>query len=470
MLGLIVKSIPFQALLFLTLGSSCAGQTPEAAPTPPQVPLIHKVELLNGLRLVIAQTRAAPRIALNLLIKAGSAQDPPNKAGTAYLTALSLRFANQLEADEQFSEELEDVGAELRIRVDEDSIVFHAEVPLSNLDTFLDVLSHMVLKPLFSTEGVRKLKQKLVESKIESAEPLEFASQRLKGMVFGKHPYGRSMYGTSQSLAEIRLEDLAEFHKTYFCPNNAVLVISGNLETSFMGKLVREKLGGWVRGAKVEEELLQAPVSEGFSILAVEDKREDVALVFGHVGPPRVTPDFYAATIMNLIVGGAGNGSRLAQGFLAKDIGHKSLQSEFQFHRWGGLFQVAAVVPSSSVGSALKMILEIIQSVKSSPVSESELTATKKRLLNWHNEVVNSPSLVADQVAAQELYDLASDFLVSFPKRVQQVTKERVEEVSRNYLSTSRAAAVIVGDSREAIPELKQLGTLEVTEKSATHE
>jgi len=172
---------------------------------------------------------------------------------------------------------------------------------------------------------------------------------------------------------------------------------------------------------------------------------------------------------MNLIVGAAGDSSRLAQGFVAKDVGHKSLRSEFQFHRWGGLFQVATVVPSSSVASALKTILEVIESVKSSPVSESELTTTKERLLTWYSEVVNSPSLVADQVTAQELYDLASDFLVSFPKRVQQVTKERVEEVSRNYLSTSRAAAVIVGNSREAIPELKKLGTLEVTEKSATH-
>jgi len=245
--------------------------------------------------------------------------------------------------------------------------------------------------------------------------------------------------------------------------------MSGNLETSFIGKLIREKLGGWVRGAKVEEELPQVPVSEAFSILAVEDKQEDVALVFGHVAPPRATPDFYAATIMNLIVGSAGKGSRLAQGFLAKDIGHKSLQSEFQFHRWGGLFQVATVVPSSSVASALKTILEVIESVKSSPVSESELISTKEQLLTWYSQVVNSPSLVADQVTAQELYDLASDFLVSFPKRVQQVTKERVEEVSRNYLSTSRAAAVIVGNSREAIPELKKLGMLKVTERSAAH-
>jgi zinc protease len=236
-----------------------------------------------------------------------------------------------------------------------------------------------------------------------------------------------------------------------------------------MGKLVRENLGGWVKGGKVEVEFPEVPAKDGFSMLLVKDKHEEVAMAFGHTGPARVSPDYYAVTTMNLILGGLGNSSRLAQGFLSRDITYRFLESEFQFAFLGGLFQVAVVIPSSFVTPALETVLQIVEALKSSPIKESELAAAKEQLVGWYTATLNSPSLVANQVSSMELYDIGSDFLLNFPKRVQEVTRERVEEVSKNYLSTSRAAAVIVGTCDSSVPELRKLGVVEISEMSGEH-
>jgi len=463
------ESILFLILPFLISGSSIFPQVTASVPDPNQVPLIHKSELLNGLKVVLVQTKVAPRIVLNLLIKAGSASDLPAKAGTAFLVAQSIRFANQREVAQHFSEEIEDLGAAFQIRVELDSTVLHAEVPSQHLESFLDLLSKMLLRPVFSLEKVEEFKQKLMTPRIESPDSVELAEQELRRLVFGKSPYGQPIYGNLRSISCIHPQDLDEFYKTYYCPNNAALIIAGNLEASQIGGLVREKLGGWTKGIKTQIELPLVPVSETFSMLLVKDKQEKAAIALGHTGLPRITPDFYPVSAMNLILGGAGNSSRLAQAFRDRNITHQFVQSEFEFANWGGLFRVAALVSTSGVAQAVGTILEVIETLKTSPVKESELAAAKEQLLNWYSKVLSSPSLAADQVTSMELYGLASDFLVSFPKRVQQITKERVEEVSKNYLSTSRATAVIVGDCNESVPELRKLGSLDITERSEIH-
>jgi zinc protease len=461
----------FSALLLVfSISISLPSQTPQSGTNLPKAPLLHKVELLNGLRLVTLQTSGAGKIALNLLVKAGSTLDPPQRRGTAYLVAQSLRLANEREVLEHLSEEMDDLGAALEINVDQDSTVFKAQVPTNNLESFLDLLSHMVLRPLFQSDRMEKLKQQIIAAKIASLEPTELAKEKLHNLVFGEHPYGKPIHGDLQSLANVRTQDLDEFHKAYYSPNNAVLVVVGDLETSQIEKLVREKLGGWVKGAKVEVEFREMPTKETFSMLIVKDNQEEAVVAFGHTGPPRATPDYYAVTIMNLILGGLGDRSRLAQDFLAKGIVHRVLESEFQFAYLGGLFQVITVIPSNLATPALETIMKAIEALKSSPIRESELVAAKETLLGRYAEILNSPSLVADQATSMELYALASDFLVSFPKRVQEVTTERVEEVSKNYLSTSRAVAVLVGAGDSSIPELQRLGTASITERSSSHQ
>jgi len=462
------KPVISATLLLLIFGRSASllcqiGQPGAILPKPP---LIRKAQLLNGLRLVTVQTQGASRIALNLLVKAGSTMDLPNKGGTAYLVAHGLRFANGHEALEHLNEEMDDLGAKLEIHVSQDSTIFKAEVPPHSLESFLDLLGRMVLRPLFQLERVEKLKQQVIASNIESPDPGELAKEKLHGLIFGKHPYARTTYGELQSIGVVGPQDLDEFHKRYYCPNNAAVIIVGALEASQIGKLIREKLGGWVKGAKVEREFPEAPIKQTFSMLVVKNASEEVAMTFGHTGPPRATPDYQALTAMNLILGGLGDRSRLADYFRAKGIAYRILKSEFQFGYWGGSFQVTSLIPTKFVAPALFAVLQAIEALKNSPVKESELAAAKEQLLGEYAEILNSPFLIADQVTCMELYDLASDFLASFPKRVQEVTRERVEEVSKNYLSTSRAAAVFVGTCDSSIPELRKLGTVEIIEES----
>jgi len=430
-----------------------------------RVPLIQKIELLNGLKVIEVQRVPAPKVALFLLIKAGSAWDPPEKMGTAYLTAESLFFANQKETPEHLKEVMDNLGVEFKIRVDPDATVFEAEVPLLNLETLLSLWRSIVMHPLFQQEGINRIKREIQESKMKLTYPLELAKARFSNLIFGKHPYANAVSGNLYSRENIGRDDLDAFYQTHYIPNNAAIVLVGEITPSQVAAMVRERFGGWTKGLKMEMQYPEIASRERFTMSIVENRsQEDAILFFGHVGPPRATSDFYALKVMNLIIGGLSRSSRLERGFLARNINYRTLKSEFLFYQSGGEFQVTAQVPSDSAGPSLQALTDILDAFKNSRVTESELTAAKASLGEWHAEVLNSPSRVADQVTSMELYNLANDFLISFPKKVEQVTVDRVEEAAKSYLNTSRASAVIVGAGDRLMTDLKKFGPVEVTE------
>jgi zinc protease len=166
---------------------------------------------------------------------------------------------------------------------------------------------------------------------------------------------------------------------------------------------------------------------------------------------------------LNLILGELGPSSRLGQEFQARKISHQTLKSNIEFYKAGGEFRVVTLVPAASVTVALQSISDVIDSLKHTPITESELSAAKASLVRQYVAILNSHRLIADQAIAMELYNLASDFLVTFPKKIEQVTTGRVQEVAKTYLDPSRAVAVVVGDSEKYRTELSNLGPVEAT-------
>jgi zinc protease len=458
----LLASLPL--FLFLSISGGCLSQTSELNSDLPKVPRVQKFDLLNGLRVLLVQANGEPSVIVNLLVKAGSSADPQAKAGAAFLTAQGLFSANQRKSAEQWKDATEDLGVEFKTRLDLDSTVFQAEVPQPNLQAFLGLLSDMVVHASFQPEALGKIKQQVMVPEIVTSDPSRLAEKHLRALIFNRHPYGRPVWGDLESAQTIRCEDLQDFYQAYYLPNNAALVIIGDLSPSRVMDLIREKLGGWTKGQRVEMQYPKLAGKENFSTFLIEKKGQaDAAIVFGHLAPSRSNADYYSLEILNLILGDLGPSSRLAQEFQARKITHQVVRSSFEFYKAGGEFKVITFVPAGSVPVALQAILEVIDSLKRTPITESELKAAKTGLGRQYVEILNSHRLIADQAVEMELYSLAGDFLVTFPKKIEQVTTGRVQEVAKTYLNASRAVAVVVGDSQKYKAELFKLGPVELT-------
>ena len=431
----------------------------------PVIPRVQRTELLNGVR-VLAIERPGEIAVINLLIKVGSSVDSRNKAGLANLTAQSVCFANAKLPLQRWKDELEFLQARIEIHLTIDSTVFQAQVPSSNVEAVLALFARLVVHPIYQQEGVDRIKSELHSSKLTVFEPRAMARLYLGELLFGQTGCARTELGTPESVNPLRIADLEAFHQAYYLPNNTALIVVGGPPMARLGDLVREKFGSWIKARLQPTEHALAPMPARSVIRVVDHKSSsDAMILVGHSVPARQTPDFFALTLANTLLGGLGKTSRLEQAFAKQNIPHQALSSGLEFRQLCGLFQVSAQTPLTAVSSAFAAILVSIEDLKTRPISETELSQAKAAVLSNHRASMETETGLADQVTTVELFDLARDFLSSFPSRVEQITAERVQEAAKNYLSSTQISGVVVGESQSVKAGLAEFRSFEISER-----
>lgn len=428
------------------------------------IPRIQRTGLLNGLR-VLAIERPGEMAVINLLVKAGSFADPRDKAGLANLTAQSVCFANAKLPLQRWKDELDFLDARIEIHLTTDSTVFQAQVPSSNVEAVLALLSRLIVQPAYEQEGVDRIKCELRSSKTALPEIQAIARFHLGELVLERTGCARAAWGTQESVNALRIADIEGFHRAYYLPNNTALIVVGGPPVARLGDLVREKFGSWIKANLQPTEPAVAPMPAR-SVVRVIDRKtsSDTIILVGHSAPARQTPDFFALTLANTVLGGLGKASRLEQAFAKQNIPHQALSSGLEFKRSCGWFQVTTQAPLSAVPGAFATILESIEDLKTRPISEPELSQAKSALLSNHRANLATETGLADQVTAIELFDLARDFLSGFPLRVEQVSSERVQEAAKNYLSSTQISGVVVGESQTVKAGLAEFRSFEISE------
>ena len=414
---------------------------------------VQRFRLLNGLQILFLRSEVSDKLVLNLLIKSGSTQDPAHKPGIADLTARHL-----LVEDPDQQKALEALGIELQVDVQPDATIFRMSMPPHRLRIFLGLLGAELARPMFEAEV--KLATSVVRNDPLSSAPEVLAHDRFRKAIFGEHPYGNSL-GQADTLETILNKDLDDFRNQHYIPNNASLIVVGAVSSEDLLELAREKLGPWTKGCLQEASYPEFPRLEKLSIQLVRggEASSEARIFFGHTTPHRLSSDFYNLKVLNLILGGLSTGSRLSSAFLSRQINYRLLDSRIRFYRIGGMLEVLAKVPSEAAPAALTAIVQAVESLKQSPVSESELESAKSQLLASHGEALRSPDAIADQLIQMELFSLSKDFLDRFADRVRGLTSGDVQGAAKAHLSTTRAVAVVTGVNPEVHSEWVKLGT-----------
>lgn len=407
--------------------------------------------LENGLTLMIVERHNLPVVKVSVGISAGSLYEPETKAGLADLVANMLNEGTKNRTAQQISGEIEFVGGSVGASGGEDYITVSLSVLKKDLNLGFDLLSDIILNPVFPEDELKKKIERTKAGLIAQEEDPGFiASRDFKKAIFGSHPYGRLAAGSAQTLDHITRDDLISFHSGYYAPNNAVMAVVGDVTPEEAEAMINKYFAQW-KNRKIAPPSLQSIVMQTEQkIITVDKDLTQATIILGHLGVSRDNPDYYVLSVMNYILGGGGFGSRLMQN-IREDKGLVyDIHSFFEPDKYSGSFQVGLQTKNESANTAIEEVLREIEKIRKEPVSDMELSDAQSFLTGSFPMKIETSSRIAGFLVAVEYYGLGLDYIDNYPNFINSVTKEEVLRVANKYLHPDNYTLVVVAKEKEA--------------------
>ncbi len=445
----------------LLLAQGVDRTRPPQLPPPPtlRVPPVQTARLPNGLEIAVVEKHEVPVVDVSLLIGAGSVRDPADLPGLATFTASALQEGAGRRNSLELADEVGYLGARLFTGASYDAATIALHVPKRQLGPALDLLADVVLRPTFPDSEVSR-ERDLRRSQIlqQRDQPVAMANIAFSAIVFGAaHPYGRPLNGDETSTAALNRDRVAQFYQAYYRPANARVLVVGDVTLAEARSLLADRLGAWTAGDVPAVPETPAPAPAPRTIYLV-DKPGAAQSVFriGQVGVPRTTPDYFALTVLNTILGGSFT-SRLNQNLRETHGYTYGANSQFAMRRMAGPFLAASSVVTAKTDSALIEFMKELRRIRDDAVPAAELAKAKAYITLGLPSEFETTAGAATQFRDLLLYGLPLDYFTTYIPRINAVTAEDVQRVARQYLDPDHFAIVVVGDRSRIASGLEAL-------------
>lgn len=436
------------------------SRLPEPGPPRPfQFPRIDKSLLPNGLRVWTVGHPAIPLVTFMLLLRRGSADDPPGKDGLAAITLDMLDEGSGGRSAIDMHEALGRLGARLDSDIGSDAML----LGLTGLSRFtgpsLTLLADIAARPALSEADFARVRQLRLHRLTQLRDvPGAVADRAFVRLLYGDHPYGHTSLGNEQTLGLMTVEDVRAFHQAAMRPSDATLVATGDCDHDDIVRLAAAAFAGWegaVSGEAAARTAVPRPARLNIVPRAGAPQSE---LRIGHVAVPRDTPDYHALVAANAVLGGQFV-SRINQN-LREDKGFTyGAYTAFEFRRLPGPFALHCSVQTAATGRAIEESLSEIAAIRGPrPATREELALGVAALTRGYARNFETAEQIARAVAQLALYDLPDDYFAEFVPRVERVTVDDVTEVTARHLDPERLTTLIVGDLDRIAGDLADLG------------
>jgi predicted Zn-dependent peptidase len=433
------------------------SKPPELGP-PPRVslpPIVTRV-LPNGLKLMIVEQHELPLADFALVIGSGSTADPSGKGGVANLTAQMLREGTTTRKSLDIADQSSFLGISIFPQASWESTTLSLHTPTAQLDSALALYADVALHPSFpANEFDRIKKNRLTELLQLRDQGPAIANTAFPAILYGAgHPYGSPLIGTETSVTGLSTADLQAYYQANFKPNNATLIIVGDVNPAQIEQKINSLFGSWQRGV-VPQLSYGEPPKVGTTTIYLIDKPGAAQSSFriGSIGVPRSTKDYFALTVMNTILGGSFS-SRLMQNLREAKGYTYGAGSRFDMRRAAGPFTAQAEIVSAKSDSALIEFMKELKDIRQT-VPADELSRAKRYLQLQLPENFETTRDIAAALVPVALYNLPLDYYNTYVQNVEAVTQADVNRVAQHYMNPFSLAIVIVGDRKTIEQALK---------------
>jgi predicted Zn-dependent peptidase len=345
---------------------------------------------------------------------------------------------------------------------DASRVVLHT--PVAQLDSALALMADVVVRPGFPVRDFERLRRERLTGLLQLRdEAPEVADRAFARQLFGAaHPYGRPAEGTEASTRALARADVQRFYAAHWRPNNATLVVVGDVRADDVARRVERAFAGWQQAAVPGPVAPAAPAARAAGVYLVDKPDAPQSSVrIGLPGAARGTPDYFALRVLNTVLGGSFT-SRLNQNLREAKGYTYGARSAFDLRRAAGPFVAEAEVTREKTDSALVEFMKELRAVADT-VPAAELEKAKQYLVLQLPARFESTGDIAGQLVPLVTYGLPLDFYDQFAARVAAVTQADVQRVARRYLEPSKFTVVIVGDRKAIEAGVRRLGLGPVT-------
>ncbi len=422
------------------------------------LPVPKSFSLSNGLKIYMLEDHALPVFTAGVVLRGGSENDIPAKAGLAGFTARLLTEGTTQRSATVLADQAEQIGTNLTSAAGVDQASASLSALSNNTEAGLDLLSDVVQHPAFAAEEIERIrKQRLVAILQEGDQPV--ASMLRVGFrtLYGDHPYGFRPIGTTEGIKAITRDDITGFWQAHYGPKDAALVFAGDINETEAKRLAEKYFTAWTGTASTAASLPPAPDPPSLKIVIVDKPGSpQTALYAIGFGVPRTTPDYPAVLIMNNVLGGL-FASRINMN-LREEHGYTyGAGSGFFFNRTGGPFYSGAQVRTDVTAPAAKQLMLELNRIRTEPPTATELKLAKDSLL--HSLPGDFETTQASVGGLQQIfiYGLPLDYYAKLPGRFEAVTPEEVSKAAQSDVHPDQLVLMAVGDRAKIEPGLKEL-------------
>ena len=440
------------------------SRLPPVGPTPSfRFADIHKDRLPNQLLLWSAEHRSLPVVNFVLVLPSGSSADFEGYEGLAAITADMLDEGTGALSAIDVNAAFARIGAHLDTDVSADATVFSVTALQKFAGAALSLMADCVIRPRLAVEDFERIRQLRLTRLVQIRDmPSAIADRAFMQLVYGSHPYAHMALGTEESLRQLTIDTVRQFHAGLYAPSNATLIASGDVTASEFKAMAADLFSSWGNHhSHVPEDAAVSPPPLAPShrlVLVNKTGAAQTEIRIGEVGLARNTPDYHPLIVLNMILGGQFV-SRINMKLRQEKGLTYGARTAFDFRRGRGPFMLQTSVQSDGTAEAIKESLTEIHAIRTDrPPTPEEVDVAKAALTRGYARNFETAEQLARALAQLVLYGLPDDYFDTFTTRVSEVTVERTREVAVTHIDPDRLGIALVADSAIVAPQVVAAG------------
>jgi zinc protease len=437
---------------------------PEALPPKPLVLPVPAVRVLpNGLEVVVIERRTLPLMTLRVVVKSGAEAEPGGLPGTAELVSALLTEGTARRSAREIAEAIDSVGGLIDSGADWDSSFVSLSVLTDHVGLAFDLLSDMVMHPAFAPAEVeRKRQQTLSALEVVHEDPSYVADTAVRRKLFAGTPYSHPEDGTVETVRQITPAALRDFHTHFYRPANCILAVVGDISASEAFERAERAFGAW-ENRPAPARPPEAVPSTGSRRTVAIDKPDAVQteIRIGSLGVPRNSPDYFALSVANQILGGPA-ANRLFRALRSREGLTYGASSELVCHRTLGAWVAKTFTRTPETIRSVQVALDQMRRLRDRGITNQELETAQGYLVGHLALEFETSDGVANQFLQLMINNLPLDYWNRFPERIRALAAPEVSSATWRYLDPERNVIVLVGSLSGLKKELKKLGPVQV--------
>jgi zinc protease len=427
-------------------------------------PAVHHIALDNGLVVDVVTQKQLPIVSMELVIQSGSASDPSGMPGVASAVADMLKEGTKKRTGAQFAEAVEFLGANLGTSAGQETTRVSISALSEHVDAALALVAEAALTPAFNEQELTKLKKRtLDELKLKKDKPAWLARREFQRALYGSHPYGQ--YDTTEDVVKkLKRSDLAAYHASHFAPNNAFLVVVGDVDPEALKAKLQQLFGAWKK-KEVAETSYPAPPEHKARQVIVVDRPASVQsqIIIGNLALKRNDPGYIPLMVANQVLGGSA-ASRLFMDLREKRSLTYGAYSRVDETVDQGAFRASAAVRTPVTGEAVSGFFEHLERIVKEPVPAPELDAAHRFLADSFPLQIETADRIAELLADLRVYGLPEGYWDTFRSNIRNVSAEEALKAARTSIRPSAEIVVVVGRAADVVPMLEKIGPVRVVD------